>query len=113
MRPSPVARILGLTGLAVAICLVSSPARADAIDGDWCSGASHMLIEGSSITTPARNKINGDYTRYRVTFVVPPGEPGAGTAVTMVMIRGEEMVHLTRAGKDGPPEIWRRCKPIS
>jgi hypothetical protein len=113
MRPSTAARTLGLTGFAFALVGLAAPARADAIDGDWCFSAQHMLVEGSSITTPARNKVTGNYTRYRVTYVVPPGEPGAGTQITMVMIRGEEMVHLTRAGKEGPPEVWRRCKPIS
>lgn len=98
---------------AFAIAVVSGPAHADAIDGDWCSGASHLLIEGATIVTPARNKVEGRYTRYSFNYVVPAGEPGSGGEISMVMIRGQEMVHLRRAGQGGEPEVWRRCKPIS
>lgn len=101
--------VLSLVGAALA----ASPARADAIDGDWCSGASHLLIEGSKITTPGRNVIEGEYNRYRFKYVVPANEPGAGAEINMVMIRGQEIVHLTRTGRSGEPEVWRRCKPIS
>ena len=87
-------------------------ALADAIDGDWCNGASHFFIEGSTIVTPARNKIEGTYGRYRYSYVVPANEPGAGNEISMVFIR-PETVHLTRPGQTGGPEVWRRCKPIS
>lgn len=107
------ARATILTAAVLCGTLLSSPARADAIDGDWCFGANHLLIEGSSIITPARNKITGDYRRYTFTYTVPASEPGAGTEIKMVMIRGQEIVHLTRAGQTGEPEVWRRCKPIS
>lgn len=101
-------------GLAVAgACLVPTPARADAIDGDWCNGSLHFVIDGPSIVTPGRNKIQGRYGRYNFAYVVPANEPGAGSEVTMVMIRGQETVHLTRPGQSGGPEVWRRCKPIS
>jgi hypothetical protein len=93
--------------------LPTAPALADAIDGDWCNGANHMEIQGSTIVTPGRNKIEGQYGRYRFAYRIPAGEPGAGGEITMVMIRGQEMVHLTRPGQAGGPEVWRRCKPIS
>ena len=93
--------------------MFAGPAFADAIDGDWCNGANHMEIQGSSIVTPARNKIQGQYFRYRFTYVVPANEPGGGSEIIMVMIRGQEIVHLTRPGQTGGPEVWRRCKPIS
>lgn len=107
---SMVARLLVA---AVSFAFMSLPARADAIDGDWCHGGDHMHIEGSTIVTPARNKIEGRYGRYRFSYVVPSNEKGAGTEISMVMIRGQELVHLTRAGQGGDPEVWRRCKPIS
>ncbi len=101
-------------GLALACsALVSAPVFADAIDGDWCYGGSHMEITGSSIVTPDRNKVQGNYYRYRFTYVVPANEAGAGSEISMVMIRGQEIVHLTRPGAKDGPEVWRRCKPIS
>lgn len=93
--------------------LATAPARADAIDGDWCFRGLHMTIEGASITTPARTKLEGQYNRYRFAYVVPAGEPGAGGEITLVMIRGQEIVHLRRPGQTGEPEVWHRCKPIS
>jgi hypothetical protein len=88
-------------------------AFADAIDGDWCHGGLHMEITGSTIVTPGRNRIEGQYNRYRFAYTVPASEPGAGGEITMVMIRGQEIVHLRRPGQSGEPEVWRRCKPIS
>jgi len=101
--------------IAVAAVAISSlPALADSIDGDWCMGADHMHIEGASILTPGKNKIAGNYYRYRFTYIVPSNEPGAGGEVRMVMIRGTETVHLERPGGEaGKPEIWLRCKPVS
>ena len=96
------------------VMLLALPARADAIDGDWCMGADHMHIDGSTILTPGRNKIAGNYNRYRYSYVVPGSEPGAGGEVKMVMIRGTETVHVDRPGGDpAKPEVWRRCKPVS
>lgn len=98
----------------IAVLLMPSTARADAIDGDWCFGADHMHIEGSAILTPGRNKITGEYNRYRFAYVVPANEPGAGGQVRMVMIRGTETVEVDRPGGDpAKPEVWKRCKPIS
>lgn len=105
--------VLALT-IAVSVgSTFAQTAHADAIDGDWCHGASHLNIEGSSILTPGRNKIEGLYNRYRFAYTVPANEPGAGSEIRMAMIRGQEIVHLEREGQTGTPEIWRRCKPIS
>ena len=104
---------LGLVAAGAVLAGLARPAYADAIDGDWCNGAFHLMIEGSTIVTPARNKIEGQYNRYRFAYVVPANEPGAGGEISMVMIRGQEIVHLRRPGQTGEPEVWRRCKPIS
>ena len=96
------------------LCVVATPALSDAIDGDWCMGADHMHINGPTILTPGRNTIQGDYNRYRYSYVVPDKEPGAGGVVRMVMIRGTETIHVERPGGTvGSPEVWRRCKPVS
>lgn len=111
MRLSHPARCAAI--VAAAACVVGGPAFADAIDGDWCNGGLHMEINGATIVTPGRNKIEGQYFRYRFIYTAPANEPGAGGEISMVMIRGQEIVHLRRAGQTGDPEIWRRCKPIS
>lgn len=111
MRHSPRKMVLTAAIAGSAACLSATTAFADAIDGDWCNGASHVAIDGDSIVTPGRNKIQGRYTRYSFAYVVPANEPSAGSEVSMVMLRGQELVHLSRAG--GAPEVWRRCKPIS
>ncbi len=100
---------------ATALFALSTPTLADAIDGDWCRGADHMMIDGPKITTPGRNTIMGDYGRYRFSYVIPGTEPGAGGEAKMVMLRGGlETVHAFRPGTPADaPEVWRRCKPIS
>ena len=87
-----------------------SPAAADAIDGQWCLGASHFEISGSSIRTPGGNAITGNYDRHGFDYVVPANEEGAGTKIVMVLLN-EETVRLTRGMS--PPETWKRCKPTS
>lgn len=112
MRQQPRMTVL-VTTFALSAAISAAPARADAIDGDWCHGGSHMVIEGDNIVTPDRNKVRGVYRRYTFAYVVPAGEAGAGSELSLVMIRGQEVVHLTRPGQSGGPEVWRRCKPIS
>ena len=53
-------------------------ARADAIDGQWCLGASHFEINGPNIGTPGGNAVVGDYDRHGFRCVVPSNEEGAG-----------------------------------
>ena len=113
MRQQARAMILAAAIALSAASLFALPARADAIDGDWCRGAAHFVIEGSSIVTPGRNRVQGRYSPYRFAYVVPANEQWAGSEVTMFMLRGQETVQLRRAGETGDPEIWIRCKPIS
>jgi hypothetical protein len=95
----------------VVVAAAASPARADAIDGQWCLASSHFEIDGPNIRTPGGNRIVGNYDRHGFTYVVPANEAGAGTEIVMVLLN-EETVRLTRGGASSP-EIWRRCKPIS
>jgi hypothetical protein len=106
-------RIAGAAMIAAgALCVASSSARADAIDGQWCLGSSHFAIEGPSILTPGGNRIQGNYSRHGFVYIVPTSEPGAGSQIDMVLLN-EETVQLTRQGQASAPEIWRRCKPTS
>lgn len=104
-------RGLALVGLMVLLVLSASPVRADAIDGQWCLAANTFEIDGPNMRTPSGNRIVGNYDRHGFAYVVPANEPGAGTPIVMVLLN-EETVRLTRGSGD-PPEIWRRCKPIS
>lgn len=93
----------------VLACLAATPARADAIDGDWCDVAGkHMTIRGPEIVTPGGSKMRGDYSRHSFSYVVPAGEAGAGEAVWMIL-RNEFLVHVRQGAADAPWQEWRRC----
>jgi hypothetical protein len=94
----------------VAIVVGAISAQADAIDGQWCLGASHFEINGPNIRTPAGTRVTGNYDRHGFAYVVPANEGGAGTQIVMVLVN-EEIVHLTRGNSS--PETWKRCKPVS
>jgi hypothetical protein len=100
--------LAGLGACALAT-LTATPARADAIDGDWCSpDGRHVEIHGPRIITPAGNQLAGDYTRHSFAYVAPAGEKDAGVPVAMRLLN-EEMVQITpRPG--APSETWLRCK---
>jgi hypothetical protein len=58
----------------------AAPARADAIDGDWCAkDGRHFFIQGPAITTPGGKAIQGNYRRHSFSYVVPPGETNAAS----------------------------------
>ena len=98
--------LVGSVMLVVSVSL----ARADAIDGQWCLGASHFEINGPNIRTPGGNAITGNYDRHGFEYVVPSNEAGAGSKIVMVLLN-EETVRLTRG--TSAPETWKRCKPVS
>ena len=84
-------------------------ARADAIDGAWCHETSRrMVISGPSIVTPGGNRIEGEYGRHDFAYTVPPGEPGAGTRIRMVLM-GETRVRVQEG--DAAPVVLERCGP--
>jgi len=87
------------------------PARADAIDGNWCSpDGKHISINGPQIVTPGGTKMKGDYDRHGFRYVVPKTEKPAGAQVEMRQV-DDETIRVT-VGK-GPTKIWRRCKTVS
>jgi hypothetical protein len=102
--------VLGLATLAVA--MMSGVARADAIDGNWCAQDGRvMTIDGPAIVTPGGSQITGNYSRHAFSYVVPPGESGAGGTVLMILLN-EETVRLA-PGNGGREEIWHRCDVTS
>jgi hypothetical protein len=104
----------GRAGLAVlALLATPAPAKADAIDGHWCSADGRNLsIQGSKIVTPAGHPTTGDYARHFFTYRVPADEPGAGGVIKMVL-RNEQTVDLAREEPGASVETWTRCENVS
>ncbi len=95
---------------AVAVLLQTGVARADAIDGDWCStDGLRMSIHAEKITTPGGGQIEGNYSRHAFDYVVPPGEKGSGEVVNIIL-RGEHLALSRQGSADGPMREWHRCK---
>ena len=105
---------VGVRLLSGAICTALlgfvHPALADAIDGDWCRpDGMRMTIHGPAIVTPGGHQTMGDYTRHSFSYVIPPGEAGAGATVSIQLL-SEYLAHA-RQGADAPVQEWRRCRP--
>ncbi|HET6468801.1 MAG TPA: hypothetical protein VFG43_10530 [Geminicoccaceae bacterium] len=97
-------------GAVIGLLATGETARADAIDGNWCAGDGRTLtIAGPRLVTPGGASITGDYDRHGFAYVVPPGEPGAGGRVAMVLLN-EDTVRIV-AGLE--PAIWHRCDVVS
>ncbi len=89
----------------------AAPARADAIDGNWCSpDGRSMSIAGPQIVTPGGTRMKGDYDRHGFRYVGPARGKPAGARVEMSQL-DENTIHA-RVGK-GPTKTWHRCKPTS
>jgi hypothetical protein len=97
----------------VATVILTSPARADAIDGQWCSPeGKHLTIEGRRITTPGGAKMEGDYSRHAFSYVVPANEAPAGGTIYMSLVN--ETTVLVREGTPvAQPVTWKRCQNIT
>jgi hypothetical protein len=96
--------------VATGMLLQTGAARADAIDGDWCSiEGMRMSIRGEKITTPGGKRIRGNYSRHAFDYVVPDGENGSGDVVN-ILLRGEYLALSRQGPADGPWREWRRCK---
>jgi hypothetical protein len=94
---------------ATATLLATAPAWADAIDGAWChQDGRRMVISGPSIVTPAGTRTQGDYGRHDFTYVVPAGDPGAGSTIHMLLL-GE--LHVRVQEGDAAAVVWDRCGP--
>jgi hypothetical protein len=106
-RPSRRLRTFFLS--AVALLALTPTARADAIDGNWCSAEGKRLtITGPEIVTPGGTRMQGNYDRHHFDYVVPEKEAGAGERVRMVL-QGEYQVSITFGA--AAAQIWRRCPP--
>jgi len=85
-------------------------ARADAVDGHWCSERGlRMTIEGPSLVSPGGVRMTGDYSRHGFGYAAPAGEPGGGGRVELVL-QGETMMRA-QASLGTIEPVWRRCGP--
>lgn len=93
-----------------AVCLSPVPARADAIDGHWCTeGGLRLTIQGPRLLSPGGRSLQGDYDRHGFAYDAPAGEPGAGGRVSLRLQNDTLMRAQASAGTIEP--VWRRCGP--
>ena len=107
--------VLGFAA-ATAILLSAHQARADAIDGNWCTAEGKRLaIEGPKIVTPAGTQTVGNYSRHAFTYEVPPADPGAGQTMFMVLLNENTMNSTmgadAQAARQVQVQVWHRCPP--
>ena len=98
---------------AAVLLLVSGPALADAIDGNWCHNDGRRLsIRGPEIVTPGGKKMEGNYSRHWFSYVAPAPEPGAGETIFMTLLN-ENTVQLRvgQAASGSLEQVWVRCAP--
>lgn len=101
-----VRRMLLIAG--AGLVFLSSPAHADAIDGEWCNARGQKLsIDGPSLITPYGTRMEGDYDRHGFRYVAPANDPDAGHKIIMSLFSDDDM-QLVR--NNGTPESWRRCR---
>jgi hypothetical protein len=92
------------------VVLLPGRARADAIDGNWCSeGGLRLTIQGRSLLSPGGARMEGEYDRHHFSYTAPAGEPGAGGRVDLQLM-GENLVRVQAAAGSIEP-LWRRCGP--
>lgn len=106
-----VMRHLGTLMLATAAVLLSpATARADAIDGHWCTeGGLRLTIQGPRLVSPGGRTLQGDYDRHGFAYDAPAGEPGGGGRVSL-RLQSETMLRAQASAGTIEP-IWRRCGP--
>jgi hypothetical protein len=103
-------------GAVVVVLIIGSlsVARADVIDGNWCSGdGRHFSIAGPTIVTAEGVKTQGNYSRHAFSYTIPAPGPSAGAEVFMILLN--EVTVRLRVGADpaAPTEIWKRCDVTS
>jgi hypothetical protein len=105
-------RYCKLATAAIALALLTGPALADAIDGDWChNDGRRFSIRGPQLVTPGGKHMEGNYSRHWFSYVVPAPESGSGQTVFMTLV--DENTVQTRLGEEtaAKAETWIRCSP--
>jgi hypothetical protein len=102
------------TAILALAAIPNSAARADAIDGTWCSGdGRYFSIAGPTIVTNDGAKIQGNYSRHAFSYTIPSPDRWAGAQVFMILLN--EVTVRLKIGRDPatPTEIWKRCDVTS
>ncbi len=110
---------------ALALCVagiglvLSGPARADSIDGTWCSTqeARMLTIQGSQLIVD-RSVSTGQYSRHNfiADWPVPSAQdPENGTRIHLRLMGETTMigVKIRANGETTAPETWHRCQPVT
>ena len=101
--------VMWLGTISAALLLQTEVARADAIDGEWCSGdGRHLSIQGPTIVTPGGTRMQGAYSRHSFAYTTPANEPLAGQDVYMQLM-SETVVTVRVGNSTAPSQVWRRC----
>ncbi len=98
---------------ALGLTMLTGPAYADAIDGNWChNDGRRFSIRGPEIITPGGKRLEGNYSRHGFSYLAPPAEANAGLAIVMTLAN-ENTVYLRygEAAASGAQETWVRCSP--
>lgn len=107
-------RLIGLLSAVLGLIVLIVPpdiARADAIDGDWRrADGKRMSIRGPDITTPGGIRTRGEYCRHAFSYVIPPGETGAGEQVAITLL-SEYLAHARQGADNTPVQVWNRRQP--
>ena len=99
--------------LSFGLLCFTSPARADAIDGAWCSAeGQHMKIAGPQITTPGGAVLQGEYRRHNFSYIAPGNEAHAGETIYL-RLAGETTMLLHVGSPLAAPATWKRCETVS
>jgi len=98
-----------------ALFLVTIPACADVIDGDWCADDGRTItIDGPQIRIPSGKQITGEYSRHVFRYVGPIGDPEEAHDVRMQQWSDDDLrINRIVDGEAWPEEVWHRCKPIA
>ena len=88
-------------------------ARADVIDGDWCSEGRHFSIRGPTIVTPDGTTTQGAYSRHFFSYTVPAPDASAGSQVFMALLNETTVKLHIGADPAAPTQIWKRCDVTS
>jgi len=100
-----------LTVLTVALLLPAGAARADSLDGRWCTfDGRRMSIEGPEVTVPGRGSMIGEYVRGALVYGMPGPEPGSMSRVFLTEL-DQERLEVATSGTAAKREIWHRCGP--
>jgi hypothetical protein len=101
-------------GMACGVALLMAPgvALAHSIDGSWChKDGKQLSVDGPRIVTPGGNMTTGDYDRQGTSYIVPPGERGAGKSMVMSLV-DEDTMQMSEGTLRVISEIastWQRC----